>query len=220
MVMMKNTKVEFYKNGIFSVLKRYDFSPKEKETIQAAILTAKKDIPNMALINKADVLLKQITSERNPKEIPYCKTDIVKMTANAQAKYSSTRTNNAIKMEKHGKRIFMWTFVGALMVSFFTSQIMKAKQPNWYVEEYGLHTYNEAQKICRDKLSTFPSVELAKKVNGESNILTRISENHKDEAFWVEGGNVYSIGERESAEPIEGKKYQARCYDDASSVFR
>ena len=218
--MKKNPKIEFYKTGVFSVLKRYDFSQEEKQVINAAILTAKKKTPNMALIDKSDTLLKQITSKHKPKDAPLNKTDIVKMTANAQANYRSTRAKNERVVASHGKYALMWTFVGAIVISFLTAQVMKANQPNWYIEDYGLHTYEEAQKICRDDQSTFPTAELVNKVYDESDILTRISQYRKNEAYWVNGGNVYSIRDSESTVPNEDKKYQTRCYDDASSIFQ
>ena len=64
---MKNDpQIDFYKTGVFSVLKRYEFSDKEKQIIEAAILTAKQDKPKMALVEKADALLKMVASSREP----------------------------------------------------------------------------------------------------------------------------------------------------------
>lgn len=60
--------VAFYRTGIHTVLKRYTFTPDEKATIQAAILTAKKSEPNMQLIAQADAVLKSVTSSQQPKE--------------------------------------------------------------------------------------------------------------------------------------------------------
>ena len=59
--------VQFYRtDSVQRVLKRYDFSDNEKQIIHEAIITAKRDVPNMKAIAKADALLKMIASSREP----------------------------------------------------------------------------------------------------------------------------------------------------------
>ncbi len=58
-IMNNNPEIEFYRSAaVDTVFKRYEFSNEEKKTIQIAILTSKKDQPNMILINDADNLLR------------------------------------------------------------------------------------------------------------------------------------------------------------------
>ncbi len=61
----EDPKIEFYNSSaVHTVLKRYDFSESEKKIIHAAIITAKKDNPNMASIEKSDALLKMVAASR------------------------------------------------------------------------------------------------------------------------------------------------------------
>ena len=62
-------KVEFYGgSAVHTVLQRYEFSKEEKQTIQRAILTAKKSKPSMSLINRAEELLKEVANSRETKK--------------------------------------------------------------------------------------------------------------------------------------------------------
>ena len=65
--MKNNPKIDFYcTDAVHTILKRYEFNDNEKKIVHAAILTAKRDNPNMVLIEKSDALLKMITSSRPP----------------------------------------------------------------------------------------------------------------------------------------------------------
>ena len=62
-----NPQIDFYRtSAVHTILKRYEFNDNEKKIVHAAILTAKRDNPNMALIEKSDALLKMVTSSRPP----------------------------------------------------------------------------------------------------------------------------------------------------------
>ena len=51
-------KVAFYKSGaIFIALKQYDLNSKDMDIINRAIITAKQDMPDIKLLDKADELL-------------------------------------------------------------------------------------------------------------------------------------------------------------------
>ncbi len=65
---MKNhPKIDFYRtDAVHTILKRYEFNDNEKKIIHAAILTTKRNNPNMVIVEKADALLKMITSSRAP----------------------------------------------------------------------------------------------------------------------------------------------------------
>jgi len=65
--MKNNPKIDFYRTeAVQTVLKRYKFSKHEQQIIQYAILSAKRDIPDMKAIDKADALLKMVPN-LNPK---------------------------------------------------------------------------------------------------------------------------------------------------------
>ena len=58
-------KLAFYLGmSVHITLRRYTFSEEEIRIVRAAILTAKKDQPNMALIEKSDDLLKEVSQTR------------------------------------------------------------------------------------------------------------------------------------------------------------
>jgi hypothetical protein len=70
--MTENEELEiaFYKGGaVHDVLKRFVFNDEEKKIITAAILTSKKEIPNMNFIHKANALLEEVAQTRKPVEI-------------------------------------------------------------------------------------------------------------------------------------------------------
>ena len=65
---MKHTPdIAFYRNGgAQKVLARYNFSDTEKEIVQAAMVAARKERPDMRTIQKADALLRMVASTRKP----------------------------------------------------------------------------------------------------------------------------------------------------------
>ena len=88
--MKNNPEIEFYRsNAVHTVLNRYDFSEDEKKIIQAAIVTAKRKNPNMALIVKSDALLKMVATSREPIKEKETK-ESVKNRIRAESQYSHT----------------------------------------------------------------------------------------------------------------------------------
>ena len=68
--MRDDAKISLYKStAIHTLMQRYDLSEEEKNIIYAAIATAKRDKPNMKLIDRADELLKMLASSRKPAPI-------------------------------------------------------------------------------------------------------------------------------------------------------
>ena len=88
------SKVDFYQgNGVHTVLKRYEFNEHEKQIIQYAILSAKRDIPDMKAIDKADALLQMVASSREPIKEIEDPTDRIKNLARLDANYSLKTAN-------------------------------------------------------------------------------------------------------------------------------
>lgn len=65
--MKNNPKIDFCRSdAVHTVPARYEFSENEKKIIQAATIAAKKEHSSMSLINRAEVLLKDVANSREP----------------------------------------------------------------------------------------------------------------------------------------------------------
>ena len=122
--MKYNPAIDFYKTGVHSVLKRYEFSPEEKEIIQAAILTARKPQPNMKLIEKADALLKRISETRQPIASTEDEPDARKVAA-AQAYYSTTGGYSGAGKEDRNFKVIMMFLAGMGLLVALTVYIIR-----------------------------------------------------------------------------------------------
>ncbi len=64
---MYKKDINFYRSGeAQKILARYPFSKIEREIIVAAVVSAKKQKPDMRIIQKADALLRMVTSTQEP----------------------------------------------------------------------------------------------------------------------------------------------------------
>ena len=91
-------KLSFYKTkAVYDILKRYPFTEEQKSIIYSAIATAKRDKPNMKLIDKADTILSEV-ARNNPDAVPTSmdKKEMARAQANA-ARVSSEKKYQAAK---------------------------------------------------------------------------------------------------------------------------
>ena len=144
-------KTAFYKGGaVHKVLKRYDFSDNEKKIIEAAIFTAKQDIPNMALIEKADALLKMVASSREPikqeEEIDH--KGIAKAVAQTNMKkYKAPQSAWTKPIEPRSSYSLHYRILAGVLVAGVLTYAMK---------HHGLYTYEEAVEKCSEKNQVLP----------------------------------------------------------------
>ena len=145
-MMKNNPEIDFYRSDVvYTVLKRYSFSSAEKKVIQMAILTAKKDQPNMKLIHEADTLLKSVKESQDPVEKEKFQMD-----------KKSLRRMAGREGKKEEKRKFPWVItlvtiqvVGILIINYYISDNKKTEPPK-------LYSFQEAETLCRTQGKVLP----------------------------------------------------------------
>ena len=221
---MKHTpEIAFYRNGgAQKVLARYDFSDTEKEIVQAAMVAARKERPDMRTIQKADALLRMVASTRKPLSREEDQTELTKSLAKAEAEYSSKGAG--IKMgrdNREGNRILFFV-AGMAVIGFLTIQFTKSYQADWYVTDHGMHSKAEAQKICKEYNDILPTIAQMNEVYAESNIFTHISDYFADKHYWVSDGGtlkIYRQNDDIAVDASSGDLAEVRCLDNANSVY-
>ena len=147
--MRKDPKIEFYRgDAVHNVLKRYVFSDDEKRIIQAAILTAKRDKPNMLLINKADTLLKECAANRQEQPTPAEET-INTAKAIAQAKLAQYKEPNPWTAPRKANAPMRWAY------GLVTAAILYAIL-GYAMKHHGKYSHIEAQEKCQEKGQVLP----------------------------------------------------------------
>ena len=140
-------KTAFYKGeAVHKVLKRYDFSDNEKQIIEAAILTAKQDRPKMAVIEKADALLKMVASSREP-----IQQEAIEIDHKGIAK-TVAQTN----MKKYKAPQSAWTTPITPSSSYSLHYRILAGVLTYAMKHHGLYTYEEAVEKCSEKNQVLP----------------------------------------------------------------
>ena len=144
--MKKCLEIEFYRSdAVYTVLKRYDFSDNEKKIIQAAIVTAKRDKPNMKLIHQAYTLLRSVTKSQDPVEIEKFQMD-----------NRSLRGMAGMEGKKEEKRKYSWIItlltiqiVGLLILNYYMTDDKKIEPPK-------LYSFQEAETLCKTQGKVLP----------------------------------------------------------------
>ena len=145
---MSTINVEFYKgNGVQSVLRRYDFTPKEKQLLQSAIITARQIHPDMALLEQADVLLKLTTKTKKAKDEDVDSDETARAIAKATLK--SKKKQNPLTKQREPYIAQRWAY-GFLISAIFYAIF------NYVMDHYGKYTFKEAQEICQAKGKVLP----------------------------------------------------------------
>ncbi len=121
---MKDTpSIKFYKDGaVYTVLKRYSFSEQERNIIHSAIVTSKKSKVDMALIAKADTLLKHISTTRQPLTSTEEETDTQKVAA-ARARYASAQDRSGSGREDRDYRLILMFLAGMGLIAVIAGYI-------------------------------------------------------------------------------------------------
>lgn len=159
---MTDTELEvaFYKgSAVHDVLKRFKFSDDEKRIITAAILTARKQTPDIQAISKADELLRDVAKTREPIQ-PTTKT---KVSPEALAKIEalshkqkartrkqeevSSRNSNFLQLNSKMNVVYIGSILLAFMIYNSTQKNTSTNEPV---------TFTEAQTICIDQDKILP----------------------------------------------------------------
>lgn len=180
--------IEFYKGGaIHNVLKRFHFSDEEKKTITAAIITSRRETPNIKIIRMADTLLKEIAKTREPLE-PEIKTEvspeaIAKFEAMSIKKratdknYAESQTNKSNFLRMDSK--VMIVFAGSILLAFmFYNSFYKKDLPKL------IGTFTEAKQTCKSIGKVLP-------LTYEDFSRISLYGQNNDAGYWNNEGKIY-----------------------------
>jgi len=152
--MKNNPDIDFYRSGaVHTVLKRYDFSDDEKKIIQAAIVTAKKEDPNMALIEKSDALLKMVAASREAAAMEAEQTIDHKGIAKAVAhtnmkKYKAPQSAWTTPIEPNNSS---YSLHYRILTGFIVAGII-----SYVMSHNNTYTIKDAREICQEKNEVLP----------------------------------------------------------------
>ena len=195
--MKNNPEIEFYRSdAVHTVLKRYSFTDDEKKVIQMAILTSKKDQPNMKLINDADNLLRSVTETQKSLEPEQFTMD-----------KKSLRKMAELKGKKEEKNKFSWVIIllaiqsiGLIIFNYYLSDDKKTEPPK-------LYSFQEAETLCKTQGKVLPLT--TQDAPGYIDIPNELNEL----GYWMADQRVIynlSIGIEHQD---DGKKHYAVCVD-------
>ena len=214
--MKSNPKIDFYRtSAVHTILKRYEFNDNEKKIVHAAILTTKRDNPNMVLIEKSDALLKMVTSSR-PSIVTEEDIDELALKKGASklkmADYPQPETKFFKKpVDKSTIALVSVLVWGALVLT--ANQIMgdhvslSPKIVKNGAEGYPeLYTFTEAQKLCSEKNKVLPLT-----VNDAEDFLGMPDERNT-QGYWSNKGEVIYNLAKGYGDKIEQKHYVV-CVD-------
>lgn len=157
--MNSEERVKFYKSGeAQKILREFDFDTKEEMMIEAAILTAKRNNPDMELIAQADKIVAKILSDDPKIQTKSSKTvqerpkeeDIAKHIAKIEM----------MKIKKPGKFLhmkadlfpkssnsFLYRILMGVIIFAVLTQVQK---------RYGKYSFEEAQAACKKQHKVLP----------------------------------------------------------------
>ena len=144
------------------VLKRYEFSDAEKKIIQAAIVTAKRKNPNMALIDKSDALLKMVAASREAIAVEVDELETKKsLSAVKMAEYKKIETSFFRKpLEESSIYLYsmlVWAVLAVTLNYFLGSPSTEVRTfANGAEGHLKLYTFDDAQKLCSEKGKVLP----------------------------------------------------------------
>lgn len=214
--MNNNPTLEFYRtDAVHTILKRYEFNDSEKKIVHAAILTSKRDTPNMVLIEKADALLKMLTSSRTPNAIEDNIDELALKKGASKLKmadYPQAETKFFKKSVDKSTIALIGVLVwGGLVLT--ANQIMgdhisiSPKIVKNGAEGYPeLYTFKEAQKLCSEKNKVLPLT-----VNDAEDFLGMPDERNT-QGYWSGKGEViYNLAQGYGDDNV--KKHYVVCVD-------
>ena len=214
-----DSKIAFYKGrSAYTVLTSYDFSKEEKKIIYDAILTAKRDHPNMKLIVAANVLLNEVTStrervlksteEQENKEFKYAK---AKLDYSMRDNLVSPEDKREINMKKA-----LYMYIITLIIAFLAYETFFSHD-GWYKEEFGTYNYTEAKEVCKSQNSELPSLTDLNTLRNYSNYFYQAYLYLTNDNYWVKNDSkhlIYNMRTQKTTEVNVENKYEVKCRYD------
>ncbi len=200
--------IQFYRtDAVHTVLKRYEFSEEEKKIIQAAIVTARREKPSMALIEKADALLKNITTNQTPVDNGIDKTEMAKAQARAAIIDTQKKKVRAESSGRDGWSIEFIAITVAIVSLIIYGYIYFTESPN-KKNEHLLYTFSAAQAYCQEQGKVLPLTF------DDSPDHLQIPDEYNQQGYWrANGGVIYNIVSYGITDKSDGKKHYALCVD-------
>jgi hypothetical protein len=202
--------IQFYRTeAVHTILKRYDFTNEEKQVITAAILTAKKEKPNMLLIKKADQLLQDITAtQKTAHDSKVDKTEIAKGQARAAVVDSHMKR---VRAEGGGSgwniEYVAITVAIASTIFYIYTYFAYPGDDTQKRQKLLVDTYAEAKAYCQKQGKVLPLT-----IEDAPNHLQYPNE-YNAQGYWrADGGVIYNIAHGYTSQP-DGKKHYVVCVD-------
>lgn len=162
MTIKNKAVIDFYRGkSIHKLLKKFEFSDSEIKVINTAILTSRKEKPNMSVIEKADNILKEVAKNQKP-IISEAK---VEQNPEVLAKIELMKSKNLVKTAKKeylnlsNKKLMAFdgklqlVIAIVMLMSIVIYKITNPKQEDIYAK---LYTYQEAKKLCSSQNKLLP----------------------------------------------------------------
>lgn len=199
-------EIAFYKgDAVHRILKRFEFSDDEKRIIRAAILTSRKDSPNMRSIAAANKLLENVAKTREPIKTPESERvtpeAIVKMEAMAFKEQMREKS-----LSEESSRFFRLDskLSIAIVIALLIALYMYKNTYKKYTHIIKPVTYEEAYKLCQDKSQLLPLTY--KDLDKEMRELNKKSE----VGYWTEDRKIaHTLTQAFTSD--DGKKHYVKC---------
>jgi len=209
----EDPKIEFYKSAaVHTVLKRYEFADDEKRVIHAAIITAKKEKPNMALIEKSDALLKECAAMRVPKREEIDSSQTAKSIAKLKMGQYHQKKSSIWRdpMDKTTQMFATVLAVGTMMITinyFLGDDVSSVISSGSIPKQTQTYTFEEAKLGCAKEGKVLP-LTAYDLINGEQRLISFAE-------YWLDNRQVASIEEAmttgKSHTPNNEQKYLFTC---------
>lgn len=152
-------RIEFYKRGkAKKILREFDFSTKDEMTIEAAILTAKRNKPDMELIAQADKIVEKVLPKDSQEQKENSKTaqDVPK--EEDIAKHIAQIEMMKIKQPEkflHKKVEFIPKSSNSLVYQILIGVILFVAIMEMQ-KRYGKYSFEEARQACQEQHKVLP----------------------------------------------------------------
>ncbi len=207
--MNKDPAIEFYRgNAVHAVLKRYEFLDDEKRIIQAAILTSRKDNPNMKFIDEADAILREVSKNNDPIDQDIISTEDAVAVKLAAASIDAHRKRRTARSNFSFNNDMLLYFVG---ISIFGIIILFVTRPYGLSEDDSrktkLYTFEEAKSHCQTQGKVLPLT-----IADAPKYLEIPNELNQDGYWSANGGIIYNLLGM-YADKTDGKRHYVVCVD-------
>ena len=184
-------EVEFYKgNAVQQMIQGDRLTEDEKKVVRAAILTARKDKPNMVLIREANTLLKEIAKTREATE-PTVDVEAIspkEILSLEKMKYDQTARSTRIADKEEWRDYAAKHSYKLPLTAMITLFVAKFIYETFIYQEVPLYTFTEAKQICSQQGKVLPN-----DWNDDNDkVLRQTAQNNIE--LWSENGGILCNG--------------------------